>query len=52
MSMFGKVVKLAVNVAAIPIELSKDAITLGGVSTEQKTSYTRKRIEKLVEDAD
>jgi hypothetical protein len=52
MSLFGKVVKLVVNVAAIPIEVAKDVVTLGGISTEQRKPYTAQRIEKLVEDAE
>lgn len=52
MSLFGKVVKLVVNVAALPIEVAKDVVTLGGVSTEQRKPYTAQRIEKLVEDAE
>jgi hypothetical protein len=51
-SIFGKVVKLVVNVAALPIEAAKDIVTLGGISTEQRKPYTVQRIEKLVDDAD
>lgn len=53
MSLFGKVVKLVVNVAAIPLEVAKDVVTLGGCATKGEFQpYTKERIEKLVEDAD
>lgn len=52
MSIFGKLVKLVVNTVAIPIEVAKDVVTLGGVATCQPESYTSKRIKKLVEDAE
>jgi hypothetical protein len=53
MSLFGKIVKTVVNVAALPIELAKDIGTLGGVATKGEfRPYTQERIEKLVEDAD
>lgn len=52
MSLFGKIVKTAVNVVAIPVEVLRDAGTLGGVATEQSKPYTIQRIEKLREDAD
>lgn len=53
MSLFGKLVKTVVNVTALPIELAKDVVTLGGTATKgQFRPYTQERIEKLVEDAD
>jgi len=52
MSLFGKLVKTVVNVVALPVEVVKDVVTLGGVATLQEKSYTAQRVEKLVEDAD
>lgn len=53
MSLFGTLVKTAVNVAALPLEVAKDVITLGGVSTKGEFSpYTAERIDQLIEDAD
>lgn len=52
MSLFGKVVKLVVNVAALPVEVVKDVFTLGGVATENGQPYTVERVKKIVEDAD
>jgi hypothetical protein len=52
MSLFGKVVKLAVNVAALPVAVVQDVVTLGGVSREIPKSFVVERIQKLVKDAD
>lgn len=52
MKLFGQLVRTVVNVAALPLEVVKDVVTLGGVCTEQKQSYTVQRVEKLVEDAE
>ena len=53
MSLFGKAVKLVVNVASLPIELAKDVVTLGGCSTKGEFEpYTKDRIEQLIEDVE
>jgi hypothetical protein len=53
MRLFGKIVKTVVNVAVLPIELAKDVVTLGGVSTKGEFQpYTADRLKKLMEDAD
>ncbi len=52
MSLFGKLVRTAVNVVSLPVELVKDVYTLGGVATEQPKSYTRQQLEKIVDDAE
>ena len=56
MSLFGKLVMAAVNIAALPIEVVKNADDPG---TERKClkerdwePYTQERLKKLVEDAD
>jgi len=46
-------VKTAVNIAALPVEVVKDVVTLGGASTKGHVEpYTQERIKKLIEDAD
>jgi hypothetical protein len=50
-SLFGKLVKTAVNIVALPIEAAKDVVTLAGVTTGQEKSYTTQRIEKLAIEA-
>ena len=52
MTLFGKLVKTAVNVAILPVEVVKDVVTLGGVVTEQQKSYTMRQLEKIKEEAD
>lgn len=52
MSLFGKMIKTALNVAEIPLAVAKDALTLGGVCTGKDETYTRELVEKIKEDAD
>jgi len=52
MSLFGKIVKTAVNVAVLPIAIMKDVYTLGGTVTEQDKPYTAQQLEKIKEEAD
>lgn len=53
MGLFGKIVKTAVNVALLPVDLAKDVLTLGGCSTRGKfRPYVTDRLERLKEDAD
>jgi hypothetical protein len=51
MKLFGQIVRTLVNVAEIPVALTKDALTLGGVVTDQKQTYTRQQVEKLKDEA-
>lgn len=52
MSIFGKVVKLAVNVSALPVEVVRDVFTLGGTARIVPKSFIVERIEKIIKDAD
>lgn len=52
MSLFGKFVKTAVNVAVLPVQVVKDVYTLGGIATDQKKPYTLQQLEKIKEEAD
>ena len=52
MSFLGKAFKTVINVAALPVEVAKDVITLGGVCTGEDKPYTAQRLEKLVDDAE
>lgn len=53
MSLFGKIVKIAVNVATLPIDAAKDVITLGGVSSKGRFEpYLMEKLEKIKEDAE
>lgn len=52
MSLFGKLVRTAVNVAALPVEVVRDVVTLGGIATEQDKPYTIQRLETLKEEAE
>ena len=51
MSLFGKLVRTVVNVAALPVEVVKDVVTLGNIASGDEP-YTLKRLEKLKEEAE
>jgi hypothetical protein len=52
MSLFGAIVKTAVNISCLPIAIVKDVVTLGGVATDHGSSYTEEQIEKIKREAD
>jgi hypothetical protein len=57
MSLFGKLVRTAINVGELPLAVAKDVLTLGGICSEQNPrgdgqTYTREQIEKLKDEAD
>lgn len=52
MSLFGKIVRTAVNVVTIPVDVVKDIATLGGVATDQPKPYVAQKLEKIKEEAE
>lgn len=52
MSLFGKIVRTAVNIAVLPVEILRDVATLGGIATEQDKPYTVQRLDTLKEEAE
>jgi hypothetical protein len=52
MSIFSALVKITVDVVTLPIDVIKDVVTLGGVSTDQKKPYTLQKLDQIKEDAD
>ena len=52
MSLFGAIIRTAVNVVAIPVAVAKDVITLGAKAADDGESYTAEAIEKLKDEAD
>ena len=51
MRALGKLTQAAVDVAVTPVEMIKDAATLGGELTDRSQSYTRERLERAAENA-
>ena len=52
-NLFSKLMRTVVNVAALPVEVAKDIVTLGGTATKGEVRpYTKDRIEKLIDDAE
>lgn len=52
MGLFGAIVKTVINVATLPVDIVKDACTLGGAITDQPEPYTVQKLEKIKEEAD
>lgn len=52
MGFFNAITKLAVDVVQAPVALVKDTVTLGGVATDRRKSYTRELLEQIRDDAD
>jgi hypothetical protein len=52
MSLFGKILKTGFDIVTAPIEVVKDAATLGGLATDQREPYTLKRLKRLADDAE
>lgn len=49
MGFLGKLIKGVVQTALIPVDVVKDAATLGGALTGQKKPYTAKRVGEILE---
>ena len=52
MKLFGQLVRTAVNVATLPVALTKDVVTLGGIATDQRKTYTEQKLEQIKDEAD
>lgn len=50
MSLFGRLVSTAVNVATLPVAVTKDVFTLGGLSTENG-SYIIQKLKQIKDEA-
>jgi hypothetical protein len=49
MGLLGKLVKLTINTATLPLNVAKDIVTFGGAITEEESS-TLKKLRKLSDD--
>lgn len=52
MSLFSAFVKVAVDVATLPVAVVKDVFTLGGAATEQDKSYTAQKLQEIKDDSE
>jgi hypothetical protein len=50
MSLFGSILKTAIDVVTTPVDVVKDIASLGGTLTDQDESYTVKKLKKLDKD--
>lgn len=52
MGLFSSLTEGLADLVTAPIEVAKDAVTLGGLINDKDESYTGKRIKKLGDDAE
>jgi hypothetical protein len=52
MGLFGKLLKTGFDVVTAPIEVAKDAVTLGGLCTDEEETYTSQRLKRLQKDSE
>jgi hypothetical protein len=52
MSLFGKIVRTAINVATLPMAVTKDVFTLGGVARYPSGSYTVEKLKQIKDEAE
>lgn len=52
MGMFGKLLGAAIDTALVPVELAKDAVTLGGTITDEDEPYTLSRLKRAMKKID
>lgn len=50
MSIFGKLLKTAVDVATLPVAAAADIVTLGGELTNRRNTYTGDNARRVVDD--
>jgi hypothetical protein len=51
MGLFGQIVRTVVNVATLPVAVTKDVFTLGGVATEQDEPYVVQKLQQIKDEA-
>ena len=52
MSLFGKIVRTAVNTAGLPVAAVKDVFTLGGTARVVPKSFIVEQLEKIKDEAE
>lgn len=52
MSLFGRIVRTAVNVAVLPVAVVKDVVTIGGTLNDKRKPYTTKQLERIKDEAE
>ena len=52
MSLFGKIVRLGVNIVTAPIAVVHDVVSLGGAIDNNGKSHTLEHLEKIADDAE
>lgn len=51
MGLFSALIRTTVNVTLLPVDLAMDALTFGGVATDQRKPYTLQGLERIKDEA-
>lgn len=51
MKLFGQLVRTVINVVELPVAVTKDVLTLGGVALDRDKTFTEEQLEKIKEEA-
>jgi len=52
MGLFKKLTKTVVDTVLLPVDVLKDAATLGGAVIDKDEAFTKRRLKKILEDLD
>jgi hypothetical protein len=52
MSIFGKLLKTGLDVVTLPVDVVKDVVTGGGLTTEREEPYTWSKLKRLDNDTE
>lgn len=47
MGLFGKILKTTINIATAPIAVAADVVTMGGILTDKKKTYTETQVKEI-----
>lgn len=52
MGLFGSLLKTAIDVATLPIDVAKDVVTFGGTFTDKEEPYTVRKSKEILKDGE
>lgn len=50
--MFNNLLKAAVGIVKLPVDVAADVVTMGGVLSEKKEAYTSKGVKQIMKNLD
>lgn len=52
MGLFGALLRTAIHVVELPVDVVKDVVTMGGVLTDKHEPYTARKLGKIIDDTE